>query len=66
MHHSANSGREAAAILTQFDPERQIGGVGTLTAVSYVLTLDTPERFAHSRDVGAFRPDSKPQPLMSK
>jgi transposase len=29
-------------------------GVGKLTAVSFVLTLGRPERFAHSRDVAGF------------
>lgn len=33
---------------------RQIPGVGPLTALCYVLTLETPERFAHARDVGAY------------
>jgi transposase len=28
--------------------------VGTLTALTFVLTLSEPERFAHSRDVGPF------------
>ena len=32
----------------------QIPGVGALTAVTFVLTLDHPERFRHSRDVGAY------------
>lgn len=32
----------------------QVGGVGSLTALTYVLTVDSPERFEHSRDVGAF------------
>ena len=32
----------------------QVPGVGALTAVTFVLTLDHPERFAHSRDVGAY------------
>jgi transposase len=31
-----------------------IRGVGTLTALAYVLTLEDPHRFRHSRDVGAF------------
>jgi transposase len=44
-------------------PLQQIGRVGTLTAVTDVLTLDTP-RFAHSRDVGAFLGlNSEPQPV---
>ena len=33
---------------------RQVPGVGTLTALTFVLTVGQPERFAHSRDVGAF------------
>jgi transposase len=31
-----------------------VPGVGTLTAVAFVLTLGRRERFAHSRDVGSF------------
>lgn len=31
-----------------------IAGVGTLTALTYVLTLGDAKRFAHSRDVGAY------------
>jgi len=31
-----------------------VPGVGTLTALTYVLTLGRKERFAHSRDVGSF------------
>src|SRR5471032_2986681 len=33
---------------------RQIPGVGPLTALCFVLTLESPERFAHARDVGAY------------
>jgi len=33
---------------------RQPSGVGALTALAYVLTLEDPHRFAKSRDVGAF------------
>jgi len=33
---------------------KQVPGVGTLTALTFVLTLGDPERFAHSRDVGPF------------
>jgi transposase len=33
---------------------RQVHGVGSLTAVTFVLTLGDPDRFAHSRDVGAY------------
>ena len=32
----------------------QVPGVGTLTALTFVLTLSDPLRFAHSRDVGPF------------
>ena len=33
---------------------KSVAGVGTLTALTYVLTLGSAERFAHSRDVGAY------------
>lgn len=33
---------------------RQITGVGALTALSFVLTLEDPHRFGKSRDVGAY------------
>ena len=33
---------------------RQVGGVGPLTSLGYVLTLETPLRFARSRDVGPY------------
>ncbi len=33
---------------------RQISGVGLITALAFVLTLEDPRRFAHSRAVGAF------------
>ena len=33
---------------------RQVPGVGTLTAVTFVLTLGDAQRFTHSRDVGPF------------
>jgi transposase len=33
---------------------RQVKGVGPLTSLAYVLTLEKPERFAKSRDVGAY------------
>jgi transposase len=33
---------------------RQVNGVGPLTALVYVLTLEDPARFATSRDVGAY------------
>lgn len=40
----------------------QIQGVGTITALTYVLTLEDASRFAHSRDVGCYvglRPKSR-------
>ena len=44
--------------LAQRHPEVErltsIPGVGRLTAVTFVLTLGRPERFAHSRDVAGF------------
>lgn len=36
------------------EPLRQIHGVGALTSLAFVLTLEEPSRFAKSRDVGAF------------
>lgn len=33
---------------------RQVVGVGPLTALTYVLTIDDPRRFASSRDVGPY------------
>jgi transposase len=54
---------------------RQVHGVGTLTALTYVLTLEDPHRFRRSRDAGAYfglRPrrresgNSRPQLRISK
>src|SRR5262249_38179841 len=33
---------------------RQVTGVGPLTSLAYVLTLEAPDRFAKSRTVGAY------------
>ncbi len=33
---------------------RQVTGVGALTALSFVLTLEDPRRFSRSREVGAY------------
>jgi transposase len=33
---------------------RQVKGVGPVTSLAYVLTLETPRRFAASRDVGPY------------
>ena len=33
---------------------RQVKGVGPITALAYVLTLENPHRFAQSRDVGPY------------
>ena len=54
---------------------RQIPGVGVVTSVAFALTIDDPNRFRKSRDVGSylgFRPkqsdsgSSKPQLSISK
>lgn len=54
---------------------RQVKGVGPITALAYVLTLEHPERFAKSRDVGPYlgvvpkqedSGDSQPQLGISK
>ena len=33
---------------------KQVNGVGTLVALTYILTLEDAERFEHSRDVGPY------------
>jgi transposase len=33
---------------------RQVDGVGPLTALCFVLTIESPARFPHTRDVGAY------------
>jgi transposase len=40
---------------------RQVEGVGVLTALTFVLTLEDPYRFAKSRTVGVVRRASGPQ-----
>jgi transposase len=54
---------------------KQVKGVGTLIALTYVLTIDDPQRFPKSREVGCFlglRPgrrnsgESEPQKSISK
>ena len=49
---------EKIAGIAALHPEVQrltsIPGVGTLTAVTYVLTLGRAQRFAHSRDAGSY------------
>jgi len=54
---------------------RQVKGVGPLTSLGYVLTLENPDRFAKSRDVGPYlglvpkqedSGDSQPQLRISK
>jgi transposase len=54
---------------------RQVKGVGPLTSLAYVLTLENPHRFAKSRDVGPYlglapqqedSGDSQPQLGISK
>jgi transposase len=33
---------------------RQVNGVGALTSLTFVLTIEDPHRFAHSRDAGCY------------
>jgi transposase len=33
---------------------RQVRGIGPITSLTYILTLEKPERFAKSRDVGSY------------
>jgi transposase len=71
--------RELEEIANEHYPEtaalRQVGGVGTLTALSFVLALEDPYRFTKSRAVGAYlglapgedqSGDSNPQQRISK
>lgn len=44
----------AASKYPETERLRQVGGVGPLTALAYVLTLEEPKRFAKSRMVGAY------------
>jgi transposase len=50
--------RRIEQIAKQAHPEvallKQVKGVGTLIALTYVLTLDDPHRFRRSRDAGCF------------
>jgi transposase len=50
--------RELERLAREHYPEtellRQVQGVGTLTALTFVLTLDDPGRFEESRSVGAY------------
>jgi transposase len=71
--------RRIEQIAKEVHPEvallKQVKGVGTLIALTYVLTLDDPHRFRHSRDAGCYlglRPgrrnsgNSEPQLHISK
>lgn len=44
----------AAESYPEVEVLRQVSGVGPLTALTFVLTLERPERFSKSRDVGAY------------
>jgi transposase len=50
--------RELEALAETRHPEtaclRQVAGVGVVTSLAYVLTLEDPHRFAKSRSVGAY------------
>src|SRR5918995_3700558 len=50
--------RQLETICQEHYPEtdllRQVEGIGTLTALTFVLTLEDPSRFAKSRAVGAY------------
>jgi transposase len=50
--------RRIEQITTEVYPQvarlKQVKGVGTLIALTYVLTLDDPHRFRRSRDAGCF------------
>jgi transposase len=46
--------RVAKEVYPQVALLQQVKGVGTLIALTYILTLDDPHRFRHSRDAGCF------------
>jgi transposase len=50
--------RQVETLCTEAYPEtlalRQIKGIGPITALGYVLTLEDPSRFEKSRDVGPY------------
>jgi transposase len=50
--------RQLESVADEIYPEtkllRQVHGVGTLTALAFVLTLEDPGRFQRSRSVGAY------------
>jgi transposase len=46
--------RVAASTYPETQQLRQVSGVGLLTALCYVLTIEDPARFQHSRAVGAY------------
>jgi transposase len=54
----ADYDRRIEQIATKEHPEvallKQVKGVGTLIALTYVLTVDDPHRFRRSRDVGCY------------
>ena len=56
--HIREYDRELESAASELYPEtkllRQVHGVGTLTALAFVLTLEDPSRFATSRAVGAY------------
>ncbi len=56
--HIGNYDQRIGELAEQWHPEvkrlTSIPGVGTLTALTFALTLGRPERFAHSRDVAGF------------
>jgi transposase len=45
---------EVAGQHPEIEPLTSVTGVGTLTALTFVLTLGNAERFAHSRDVAGY------------
>ncbi len=50
--------REIEAVCKEHYPQtqrlRQVSGVGALTSLAYVLTIEDPQRFRRSRSVGAY------------
>jgi transposase len=53
-HYDSLVERIAEARYPETVPLRSIPSIGPITALTFVLTLGDRERFAHSRDVGAY------------
>ena len=54
LHYDREIGQLARVKYPETKLPMQIGGVGTLIGLTFVLTVEDKERFEHSRDVGCY------------